>query len=308
MVNIELKGGVVKEFDDGITAMEVAKSLGMGLYKAACVCRIDGEVKDLRTQINKDCKLEILTFDDDDGKRALRHTASHVLAQAVKRLYPEAKLAIGPAIDNGFYYDFDVDVPFTPEVLEKIEAEMKKIVKEALPLERYELDPDEAIAMMEKKGEPYKVELIKEHAGKGEKISFFRQGEFDELCKNKVIDFMPGQSDNIDKGGTLRLGAYPCVIKPGTTMERCYGKSEISERHRHRYEFNNDYRDILTQNGLTLSGLSPDGRLVETVELSDRPFYVGVQYHPEFKSRPNKAHPLFKGFIAAALEKSEIGE
>lgn len=181
MVNIELKGGVVKEFDDGITAMEVAKSLGMGLYKAACVCRIDGEVKDLRTQINKDCKLEILTFDDDDGKRALRHTASHVLAQAVKRLYPEAKLAIGPAIDNGFYYDFDVDVPFTPEVLEKIEAEMKKIVKEALPLERYELDPDEAIAMMEKKGEPYKVELIKEHAGKGEKISFFRQGEFDEL-------------------------------------------------------------------------------------------------------------------------------
>ena len=127
MVNIELKGGVVKEFDDGITAMEVAKSLGMGLYKAACVCRIDGEVKDLRTPINKDCKLEILTFDDDDGKRALRHTASHVLAQAVKRLYPEAKLAIGPAIDNGFYYDFDVDVPFTPEVLEKIEAEMKKI-------------------------------------------------------------------------------------------------------------------------------------------------------------------------------------
>ena len=127
-------------------------------------------------------------------------------------------------------------------------------------------------------------------------------------CKNKVIDFMPGQSDNIDKGGTLRLGAYPCVIKPGTTMERCYGKSEISERHRHRYEFNNDYRDILTQNGLTLSGLSPDGRLVETVEISDRPFYVGVQYHPEFKSRPNKAHPLFKGFIAAALEKSEIGE
>ena len=133
-------------------------------------------------------------------------------------------------------------------------------------------------------------------------------GEFDELCKHKVIDFMPGQSDDIDKGGTLRLGAYPCVIKPGTTMERCYGKTEISERHRHRYEFNNDYREILTENGLTLSGLSPDGRLVETVELTDRPFHVGVQYHPEFKSRPNKAHPLFKGFIAAALKKAEIGE
>ena len=148
------------------------------------------------------------------------------------------------------------------------------------------------------------IEYARDVAG----IKDAHSGEFDELCKNKVIDFMPGQSDNIDKGGTLRLGAYPCVIKPGTTMERCYGKSEISERHRHRYEFNNDYRDILTQNGLTLSGLSPDGRLVETVELSDRPFYVGVQYHPEFKYRPNKAHPLFKGFIAAALEKSEIGE
>ena len=128
-------------------------------------------------------------------------------------------------------------------------------------------------------------------------------GEFDELCKNKVINFMPGQSDDIDKGGTLRLGAYPCVIKENTTMQRCYGTLEISERHRHRYEFNNDYREILTENGLTLSGLSPDGRLVETVELTDRPFYVGVQFHPEFKSRPNRVHPLFKGFIEAALQK-----
>ena len=130
-------------------------------------------------------------------------------------------------------------------------------------------------------------------------------GEFDELCKHKVIDFMPGQNENIDKGGTLRLGAYPCVIKPGTTMEKCYGKTEISERHRHRYEFNNDYRQQLTDAGLTLSGLSPDSRLVETVELSDRDFFVGVQYHPEFKSRPNKAHPLFKGFISAALKRKE---
>ena len=128
-------------------------------------------------------------------------------------------------------------------------------------------------------------------------------GEFGELCKNKVIDFMPGQSDNIDKGGTLRLGAYPCCITPGTTMERCYGEKEIFERHRHRYEFNNAYRDVLTAAGLTLSGLSPDGKLVETVELSDRPFFVGVQYHPEFKSRPNKPHPLFLGFIEAALKK-----
>ena len=136
-------------------------------------------------------------------------------------------------------------------------------------------------------------------------ITDAHSGEFDEICKNKVIDFMPGQSENIDKGGTLRLGAYPCIIAEGTTMERCYGTNEISERHRHRYEFNNDYRDILTENGLVLSGKSPDGRLIETVELTDRPFYVGVQYHPEFKSRPNKAHPLFKGFIEAALKKHE---
>ena len=127
-------------------------------------------------------------------------------------------------------------------------------------------------------------------------------GEFDEQCKNKVIDFMPGQSDDIDKGGTLRLGAYPCIIKEGTKMKECYGQSEISERHRHRYEFNNDYRDALEKAGLTLSGMSPDGNLVETVELTDRDFYVGVQYHPEFKSRPNRAHPLFRGFIGAALK------
>ena len=128
-------------------------------------------------------------------------------------------------------------------------------------------------------------------------------GEFDENCKNKVINFMPGQSEEIDKGGTLRLGAYPCAIEHNTTMEKCYGENMISERHRHRYEFNNDYREILENAGLTLSGLSPDKRLVETVEITNRDFYVGVQYHPEFKSRPNKPHPLFKGFIGAALKK-----
>ena len=127
-------------------------------------------------------------------------------------------------------------------------------------------------------------------------------GEFAPDGAHKVIDFMSGQSDEINKGGTLRLGAYPCVIAPGTTMERCYGASQISERHRHRYEFNNDYRAVLKEAGLTLSGTSPDGRLVETVELTDQPFHVGVQYHPEFKSRPNKPHPLFVGFVKASLE------
>ena len=137
-------------------------------------------------------------------------------------------------------------------------------------------------------------------------IADANSGEFDELCKHKVIDFMPGQSENIDKGGTLRLGAYPCIIKPGTKMEECYGKLEISERHRHRYEFNNEYREVLENAGMTLSGTSPDNRLIETVELTDRDFYVGVQYHPEFKSRPDKPHPLFCGFIKAAIKHAGV--
>ena len=130
-------------------------------------------------------------------------------------------------------------------------------------------------------------------------------GEFNETSEHKVIDFMPGQSDEIDKGGTLRLGSYPCRIQPGTLMERCYGTKEIRERHRHRYEFNNDFREILTGAGLVISGLSPDGTLVETVELKDHPFYIGVQYHPEFKSRPNRPHPLFLGFLREAMRKEE---
>lgn len=128
-------------------------------------------------------------------------------------------------------------------------------------------------------------------------------GEFTDASDHKVIDFMPGQSDDIEKGGTLRLGSYPCDIQPGTLMERCYGTLQISERHRHRYEFNNEYREVLSKAGLKLSGLSPDGELVETVEIPEHPFFIGVQYHPEFKSRPNKPHPIFKGFVEAALNK-----
>ncbi len=188
MANVTLKGGVVKEYENGTTAMEIAKSIGMGLYKAVCICKINGEYQDLRTPITGDCELEFLTFEDDDeAKRTFRHTASHILAQAVKRLYPEAKLAIGPSIANGFYYDFDVEKPFLPEDLEKIEAEMKKIVKEKLPLERFEMTPDEAIKYYEDKGEIYKVELVKEHADKGENISFYKQGEFTELCAGPHI-------------------------------------------------------------------------------------------------------------------------
>ena len=182
MLNVELKGGVVNQYEENITPAEIAKSIGMGLYKSVCAAKIDGEVCDLRTPITKDCKVELLTFDDVNGKKAFWHTASHVLAQAVKRLYPSAKFAIGPAVDNGFYYDFDVEKPFTREDLDKITAEMKKIVKSKIALERFELEPDEAVKMLEDMGEPYKVELCKEHSDKGEKITFYKQDEFVDLC------------------------------------------------------------------------------------------------------------------------------
>ena len=148
------------------------------------------------------------------------------------------------------------------------------------------------------------IEFARNVAG----IKDANSGEFDEQCKNKVIDFMPGQSQDIDKGGTLRLGAYPCKVQEGTMLWRCYDADMISERHRHRYEFNNDYRQKLQECGLTLGGTSPDGRLVETIELTDKSFYVGVQYHPEFKSRPNKPHPLFKAFIGTALFRADHEE
>lgn len=182
MINVELKGGVVKEFDSNITPAEIAKSIGAGLYKSVCCAKVDGEVVDLRTELTSDCKLELLTFDDTEGKKAFWHTASHVLAQAVKRLYPNAKCAIGPAIDNGFYYDFDVEKPFSADDLDKIKAEMKKIVKSGVELERFELSPEDAVAKLEEMNEPYKVELAKEHSDKGENITFYKQDDFTDLC------------------------------------------------------------------------------------------------------------------------------
>ena len=182
MINVELKGGVIREYDDNITAAEIAKSIGAGLYKSVCAAKIDGVLCDLRTPLTKDCKLELLTFDDEEGKKAFWHTTSHILAQAVKRVFPNAKFAIGPAIDDGFYYDFDVEKPFSTEDIEKIEKEMKAIVKEGLEIERFELAPQDAIKMLNDMGEPYKVELASEHADKGEPISFYKQGEFTDLC------------------------------------------------------------------------------------------------------------------------------
>ena len=181
MIKITLKGDVVKEFPKGITAYEVAKEISTGLAKAACAVRINGENADLRTELYEDCSLEILTFDDEYGRWTFRHTASHILAQAVKRLFPNAKLAIGPAVDDGFYYDFDVEESFTPDDLSKIEAEMKKIVKEDIKLERFTMIKDEAIEYFKNKGEDYKVELA-EGIPEGEDISFYSQDDFTDLC------------------------------------------------------------------------------------------------------------------------------
>ncbi len=180
MLNITLKGGDVKQVEHGTTIDALCREISMGLYRNACAARLNGAVVDLRTVLTADAELEILTFADPDGAKAYRHTASHILAQAVRRLFPDAKFAIGPAVDNGFYYDFDRDTPFTPDDLAKIEDEMRKIMKEALPIEAFELPIDEARAQMA--DEPYKLELMEEHAGKGEAIKFYRQGDFTDLC------------------------------------------------------------------------------------------------------------------------------
>ena len=179
MVKIKLRDDI-KEFENGITPADVCKEISMGLYRNLCACLINGQSADIRTPINEDCELELLTFDSEEGKHAFWHTASHILAQAVKRLYPEAKLAIGPAIDNGFYYDIDSEISFTPEILTKIEAEMKKIVKEDITLERFTMPRDEAIKYFEQKGEDYKVELISD-LPEGEEISFYSQGDFTDF-------------------------------------------------------------------------------------------------------------------------------
>ncbi len=181
-MNVILKDGSVLEAAAGATAADAAQQISGGLYRAACAAKVDGKVVDLRTALTDGCTLEILTFDDPDGKRAFWHTTSHIMAQAVQHLFPDAKFAIGPSIDSGFYYDFDLPRALTPDDLAKIEAEMKKIVKENIPLERFELTPDAAEQLMADAGQDYKVELIREHAGKGEHISFYKQGDYTDLC------------------------------------------------------------------------------------------------------------------------------
>ena len=179
MIKVELKDGSIIEVEEGKSILDVAKQISQGLARMAMVGKVDGKVKDLRFELNKDCKLEILTFDSIEGKKAYWHTTSHIMAQAVMRLFPDTKFAIGPAIDEGFYYDFDSSATFNDEDKEKIEAEMKKIIKEDLPIERFSLPKEEALKLME--GQPYKQELIND-LPEGEEISFYKQGDFTDLC------------------------------------------------------------------------------------------------------------------------------
>lgn len=185
MIKVILKDGSVKEHEKGTIVADVIKGIGAGLYKASCCAVVDGNPCDLRTPLNNDCQLEVLTFESEQGKKAFWHTTAHILAAAVKRLYPNAKPAIGPAIDQGFYYDFDVATPFTPEDLDKIQAEMVKIVKEGNSPERFEHNVVDANELM--KEEPYKLELIAEHSGNGEALSFYKLGEFVDLCAGPHI-------------------------------------------------------------------------------------------------------------------------
>ncbi len=236
-MKITLKDGSVLQYDGAKTAADVTKDISMGLFRNATCCKIDGEVKDLRTLIDTDCTLEVLTFDDEDGRRAFNHTASHVMAQAVKRLYPDAKLTIGPAIDDGFYYDFDVEKPFSPEDLAKIEKEMKAIIKENYDIEKFELSPEEAKKLMQEKNEPYKIELIEEHSAKGEPISFYKQGEFTELCAGPHIPEM-----KVIKAFKLTncTGAYWRGNSENKMLCRVYGtafpKASMLEEHLNKLE------------------------------------------------------------------------
>jgi threonyl-tRNA synthetase len=232
MIKLTLKDGSVKEIEQAMPASEIIKGIGMGLYKAACVVKINGEIKDLRTVIDSDCEFEVLTFDSKHGKETFWHTASHLLAQAVKNLYPDAKLGRGPATENGFYYDFEVEKPFTPADLEKIQAEMKKLAKEGFELERFELSRDEAIKLMEERNEKYKLELIDKHDSKGEKLSFYKQGDFVDLCAGPhIMSVAPIKAVKL----TQCTGAYWGKAEDGIQMSRIYGtaypKASMLEEH-----------------------------------------------------------------------------
>ncbi len=220
MINITLKDGSKKEVESAISALELAKSISEGLARNMTAALVNGQVKDLRVKLEEDCNVEILTFDNSlEGKKAYWHTTSHIMAQAVKRLFPNVKIAIGPSIDNGFYYDFDTDTPFSDEDKEKIEEEMRKIIKEDLQIERFSLPRNEAIELM--KDEPYKIELIKE-LPEGEEISFYKQGEFTDLCAGPHLE----STGKVNKIKLLSSsGAYWRGSEKNKMLQRIYAIS-----------------------------------------------------------------------------------
>ena len=222
MIKITLKDNSVMELEEGLSVLEVAKKISEGLARMATCAEVDGKVVDLRTVLNKDCSLNIFTFDNDlNGKKAYWHTSSHIMSQAIKRLFPGTKLAIGPSIDEGFYYDFDSEHRFSEEDFETIEAEMKKIIKENLLLERFELPREEAIKFMEEKDEPYKVELIRD-LPEDEVISFYKQGEFTDLCAGPHVE----STGKIGKVKLLKVsGAYWRGNEKNKMLQRIYAIS-----------------------------------------------------------------------------------
>ena len=231
MINIELKDGSKRQVEKGSSILKIARQISEGLARNATAGRVDGKVEDLRFPINKDCKLEILTFDDEDGKKAYWHTSSHIMAQAIKRLYKDIQLAIGPSIDAGFYYDFDTEYRFSEEDFAKIEEEMKKIIKEDLPIERFELPREEAIKLMKDEGENYKVELI-EDLPEDEVISFYKQGEFTDLCAGPHL-MSTGKVKSVKLLSTS--GAYWRGNENNKMLQRIYGvafpKASLLEEH-----------------------------------------------------------------------------
>ena len=221
IMKITLKDGSFKEYEGSMSVLDITKDISEGLARVATSARVNGEVVDLRHVVSEDCELEILTFDNEEGKGAFWHTTSHIMAQAIKRLYPDTKLAIGPSIENGFYYDVDRETPFVAEDLEKIEKEMKKIVKEALPIERFTKTREEAIAYFKEKDEPYKVELI-EDLPEGEEISFYQQGEFVDLCAGPhLMTTKPVKAFKL----TSLAGAYWRGSEKNKMLTRIYGIS-----------------------------------------------------------------------------------
>ena len=232
MIKLTLKDGSIREIESAMPASEIIKGIGMGLYKAACCVKINGEVKDMRTVVDSDCEFEVLTFDSKQGKETFWHTASHLMAQAVKNLYPEAKLARGPATETGFYYDFEVEKPFAPADLEKIEQEMKKLAKEGYELERFELPVDEAVKLMEEKNETFKVELIQKHDNLGESLSFYKQGDFVDLCAGPhIMSVTPIKAVKL----LSCTGAYWGKADENIQLSRIYGvafpKASMLEEH-----------------------------------------------------------------------------